>query len=89
MQQLQIIGDYIHLRCGGELHEGQVISSPTFLLQLCSVPVYGMAIMTIQCVNVCCFVLVGLALIKTAFDLRAMYAVGIFHFYAHLLLPSR
>ena len=87
MKQLHIIGDFIYLTCGGDL-EGQLISSSTSLQRLCYVP--AVAIMTIRCVNIFCFIFVGLALIKTAYDLRSMYAVGIFHYFAHLLLlPSR
>ncbi|XP_046451622.1 protein singed wings 2-like isoform X2 [Daphnia pulex] len=87
MKQLHIIGDFIYLTCEGDL-EGQLISSPTSLHRLCYVP--AVAIMTIRCVNIVFFILIALVLIKTAFDLRSMYAVGIFHYFAHLLLlPSR
>lgn len=87
MKQLHIIGDFMYLTCGTGL-EGQLISSPTSIQRLCYVP--AAAITAIRCVNIICFILVGLAVIKTAYDLRSMYAVGIFHYFAHLLfLPSR
>ncbi|XP_045030076.1 leucine-rich repeat-containing protein 17 [Daphnia magna] len=86
MKQLHIIGDFTHLACGGDF-EGHLISSPAFVQRLCHVP--AVAIITIRCVNILCFIFVGLTLIKTAFDLRSMYAVGIFHYFAHLLLPPR
>lgn len=87
-EQLQIIGDFAHMTCGGAL-EGHSISSIATLEKVCKRLEYSMATMMIRCVNICCFILVGLAVIKTVFDLRSMYAVGIFHFFAHLLLPSR